>query len=118
MVMNVSALRRTVAGAIVGLSVLVLLGCSGAGSGSSSSGSGSASTLDGFYHGVMGGPITLTIKGGKATLNVANESKTMDYKVVGNKLTILNPKEGDIVFTINDDGTLNGELGIMTKKSS
>jgi hypothetical protein len=36
--------------------------------------------------------------------------------VEGKKLTIINPQEGDLVFTINDDGTLNGELGIMTKK--
>ena len=40
----------------------------------------------------------------------------MDYKVEGKKLTISDPKEGDVVFTINDDGTLTGELGVMTKK--
>lgn len=77
---------------------------------------GAGGNLDGVYHGVTGGPITLTIKGGKATVTVANESKTMDYKVDGNKLTLLDPKEGNVVFTINDDGTLNGELGVMTKK--
>jgi len=87
---------------------LALVGCTGGGSASSK--------LDGVYHGVTGGPITLTIKDGKATVQVANESKTLDYKVEGNKLTILDPKEGDVVFSINDDGTLNGELGIMTKK--
>jgi len=72
--------------------------------------------LNSVYHGVTGGPITLTIKGGKATLQVGNESKTLDYKVEGNKLTILDPKDGDAVFTINDDGTLNSEIGVMTKK--
>ena len=77
---------------------------------------GADSDLDGVYHGVTGGPITLTIKSGKAIVTIANESKTLDYKVEGNKLTILDPQEGNAVFTINDDGTLNGELGVMTKK--
>ena len=78
-------------------------------------GCGSSRSLDGVYHGVSGGPITITIKGNKATVLVANESKTLDYKVEGNKLTIVNPSEGDLVLTINDDGTLNSELGVMTK---
>ncbi len=99
---------------ILSVFALALAGCGGAGGG----GGAAASKLDGFYRGVAGGPITLNIKGGKATLGVANESKTLDYKVEGNKLTILDPQAGNIVFTINDDGTLNGELGIMTKKDS
>jgi hypothetical protein len=71
--------------------------------------------LDGVYHAASGGPISLTIKGSKATVQIAGESKTMDYKVEGNKLTILNPQEGNTEFTINDDGTLSGQLGLMTK---
>ena len=78
----------------------------------------SAKKLDGVYHSPSGGPVTLTIKDGKATLSIGNESKTLDYKVEGNKLTILNPKEGDAVFTINDDGTLNSELGVLQKNPS
>ena len=105
-----SAFRRAVSGALVSLAVVGLVACGG--------GSGGSTTLDGFYRGVAGGPITLNIKNGKATVSVANESKTLDYKVSGNKLTVLNPQEGDIVFTINPDGTLNSELGIMTKKTS
>jgi hypothetical protein len=103
--MSTTPFRHSVAGLIISLLVLALVGCGGG-----------SSNLDGFYHGVAGGPITLTIKGSKATFQVANESKTLDYKVEGNKLTIIDPKEGNIVFTINDDGTLNSELGIMTKK--
>jgi len=97
--------RCAVLGLIICLLSLAFVGCGGSGR-----------NLDGLYHGVTGGPITISIKGAKATVQVANESKTLDYKVEGNKLTILNPGEGDIVFTINDDGTLNGELGMMTKK--
>jgi hypothetical protein len=67
------------------------------------------------YHAATGGPITLTIRGDKAEMQIAGESQTFDYKVEGKKLTILNPQEGDIEFTINDDGTLSGQLGLMTK---
>jgi len=97
--------RHVVAGLIFSVLTLVVAGCGGG-----------DSKLDGVYHGVTGGPITLTIKSGKATMQVGNESKTLDYKVEGNKLTILDPKDGDAVFTINDDGTLNSEIGVMTKK--
>jgi hypothetical protein len=103
--MSLQVVRHMAAFVIAGAVTLVLAGCGG------------GSNLDGVYHGVTGGPITLTIKSGKATVQIANESKTLDYKVDGKKLTILDPKEGDVVFTINDDGTLNGELGIMTKKA-
>ena len=108
--MSSSSFRRAVAGLVIGILTFTLVGCSGAVTGDSGK-------LDGVYHGVGGGPITITIKEGKATVLVGNESKTLDYKVEGKKLTIINPQEGDVVFTINDDGTLNGELGVMTKKA-
>lgn len=108
--MTSGSLHRAVSGAILSLVVVGFVACGG--------GSAGGNKLDGFYTGVPGSPITLNIKDGKATVSVANESKTLDYKVSGNKLTVLNPQEGDIVFTINPDGTLNSELGIMTKKTS
>ena len=43
-------------------------------------------------------------------MTIGNESKTLDYKVEGNKLTLLDPKEGNAVYTINDDGTLNSDI--------
>jgi hypothetical protein len=103
--MSTSFFRQAFTGLVVSILIFALVGCSGAG----------GRNLDGVYHGVTGGPISLTIKDGKATVQIANESKTLDYKVEGKKLTIINPQEGDLVFTINDDGTLNGELGVMTK---
>jgi hypothetical protein len=108
--MSRSIFRRGVAGLVISFLTFALIGCSGGASGDSSK-------LDGVYHGIAGSPITITIKDGKATVLVANESKTLDYKVEGKKLTIINPQEGDIVLTINDDGTLNSELGVMSKKS-
>ena len=101
--MSSSAFRRVIAGVVISLG---LVGC------------GSSRNLDGVYHGAPGSPITITIKDDKATVMVGNESKTLDYKVDGNKLTIVNPREGDLVLTINDDGTLNSELGVLSKSKS
>ena len=111
-VMKLHLLRRVFAGVFVFSLMLALVSCGGSG-GSGSTGGGKK--LDGVYHGVGGGPISITIKNGKATVLVGNESKTLDYKVDGNKLTIVNPAEGDLLLTINDDGTLNSELGVMKK---
>ena len=105
--MKTLSAHRAITGIVLSIVLLVFAGCGG--------GSASGDKLDGVYHGAGGGPITLTIKGDKATVQIANESKILDYKVEGNKLTILNPQEGNIIFTINEDGTLNGELGVMSK---
>ena len=104
--MGILAFRRTIVGLVIGFLGLAVCGCN------RDSGN---SKLEGVYHGTAGGPITITLKGGKATVQVANESKTLDYKVEGNKLTIVDAKEGNVEFTINDDGTLTGQLGVMSK---
>jgi hypothetical protein len=114
--MKALSTHRAITGIVLSIVLLVLGGCVGGDKESSSGASASGDKLDGVYHGALGGPITLTIKDGKATVLVANESKTLDYKVEGNKLTILNPQEGNLLFTINEDGTLNGELGVMSRK--
>jgi hypothetical protein len=102
--MSSSSFRGIVVSLIIGILSITLAGCSG----------GGGKKLDGIYHAASGGPITITIKGDKAIVQIAGESQTLDYKVEGNKLTILNPQEGDVEFTINDDGTLTGQLGLMT----
>jgi hypothetical protein len=76
--------------------------------------SGCGKKLDGVYH-AANGPIVITLKSGKATVDIGGETKTLDYKVEGNKLTIINPQEGDIVMTINDDGTFTGPFGTFSK---
>lgn len=101
--------RRIAVGLAVGLLWVAVAGCD--------KGSGS-SKLDGVYHGTANSPITLTLKSGKATVQAGNESKTLDYKIEGNKLTIVDPKEGNVEFTINEDGTLTGQLGVMSKNKS
>jgi hypothetical protein len=84
--MSTSSLRHAVAALTIGILSLALVSCGG------------SSNLDGVYHGIAGSPITITIKSGKATVQVANESKTLDYKVEGNKLTILDPQGGQYSF--------------------
>jgi hypothetical protein len=103
--MRTSSFRQLVFSSFIAVLLLTLPGC----------GKGGGRNLDGVYHAPNGGPITITIKGGKAIFQIAGESKAMDYKVAGNKLTLLNPQEGDVEFTINDDGTLSGQIGLMTK---
>lgn len=71
--------------------------------------------LKGTYH-QSGGAMSLDFKGDKVTLNMLGESKTLDYKVDGDKVTITDPTEGPIVFTRNSDGTLNSGLGTFAKK--
>ncbi len=112
-------MRQSFVGRVVASSIIVLLAFGIAGCNSKQSGGGggssSAKSLDGVYH---GGMMTLTIKDKKATMDIGGETKTLDYKVEGNKLTIINPKEGDAVFTINDDGTLSGQMGTMSKNAN
>ena len=110
--MKTLSTHRAIAGIILSIVLLALSGCTPGGGETSSAGN----KLDGVYHAPNGGPITLTIKGSKATVQIGNDSKTLDYKVEGKKLTVINAQDGDMVFTINDDGTLNSELGVFSKK--
>ena len=104
--MSSSSLRTIVASLTLAFLSIALTGCSNGGGGAK---------LDGVYHAASGGPITITIRGDKAEVLIAGESQTLDYKVEGKKLTILNPQEGDLELTINDDGTLSSQLGLLTK---
>jgi hypothetical protein len=79
--------------------------------------SGCGKKLDGVYH-AGNGPAVITLKGGKAIVDIGGEARTFDYKVEGNKLTIINAQEGDIVMTVNDDGTLTGPFGTFSKSPS
>jgi hypothetical protein len=69
----------------------------------------------GTYHQSAGSPMVLDFKGDKVTVTLAGDSKTLDYKVDGDKITIVNPQEGDVVFTRNSDGSLNSALGTFVK---
>jgi uncharacterized lipoprotein YehR (DUF1307 family) len=96
-------IRSSIALFTLSIIMLALAGCGG---------SSSSNKLDGVYH---GGATTITLKDGKATVQIGGESQMLDYKVEGKTLRIVNPKEGDATFTINDDGTLSGQLGTLAK---
>ena len=74
--------------------------------------------LEGTYHHTGGAPITLDFKGNKVAVTIGGESKTLDYKVDGDKVTIINPQEGDLGLTRNADGSLTGPLGTFAKRTS
>ena len=77
--------NHAIARLFIAVILLALAGCS--------DGWGSHQKLDGVYHAFSGGPITITIKGTKATAQIAGESKALDYKIEGDKLTRLEPKK-------------------------
>jgi hypothetical protein len=97
--MRTSLVSRIVAAGVICLICLTFGGCGGAG-------------MEGTYH---AGGMVLDFKGDKVTMTAMGESQTLDYKVDGDKVTIVNPKEGDLVLTRNSDGSLNSAFGTFTK---
>ena len=69
--------------------------------------------LDGKVYHQDNGPFTVEFKNGKAKVEMMGESKTFDYKVEGDKVTIINKAEGDLVLTRHSDGTLSGPVGTL-----
>lgn len=76
-------------------------------------GCGKGNDISGTYH---GGNITMDFKDGKVKMNMLGDEKTLDYKVEGDKITIINPTEGDVVMTRNSDGSLNSAMGTFAKE--
>ena len=104
MVRSLRAIDRALAGALCLTLVLSTVGC--------------GDSLDGTYHNGAGGVggMTLDFKGDKVTVTMLGESKTLDYKVDGDAVTLINPAEGDLVLTRNSDGTLNSNVGTFAKR--
>lgn len=95
--------RRLVGGVLIGALCLALTGCNG--------------SLTGTYHMEMGG-FVLDFKGSTVTVSGLGESKTFDYKVDGDTITILKFDEGkDLELTRNSDGSLNSPIGTFRKKA-
>src|SRR4051794_37444906 len=92
---------------------LTIAGCDQHGG---SSGASSSTALDGTYQGPTGAPMTFDFKGDKVTVTIATERKVLSYKVEGDKITVLNPTDGDIVLMRNADGSLNSDVGVFSKK--
>jgi hypothetical protein len=71
--------------------------------------------FDGTYLPVSGGGITLDFSGGKVKVNMLGDVKVLDYKVEADKVTILNPQEGNLVLVRNSDGSLTSPIGTFSK---
>ena len=78
---------------------------------------GGGDSLAGTYH-TEGGGFTLDFKGGsKVTVTTLGPPETFDYKVDGDKITILKFDQGThLEFTRNSDGLLNSPVGTFTKR--
>lgn len=73
--------------------------------------------LEGTYHADTGAAITIDFTGGKARVSIGGDQKVLEYRVEGDKLTILDAEDGDMVLTINSDGTLDaGMMGTLSKR--
>ena len=99
--MRASFLGRILMAGLIGTLCLALTGCPG-------------DTLDGTYH-TAGGGMALDFKGGKVAVTIVGQSETYDYKVDGDKIVIINPKEGNLELTRNSDGSLNSGMGTFAK---
>jgi hypothetical protein len=88
-----------------------------------SSATGCGSKVNGKYSGMLGA-VTIEFKSGKAIVTATTlgntSSETDDYTVDGDRVTVKSTtKDGDMVFTIQKDGTLQeATLGTFTKVAS
>jgi hypothetical protein len=77
-------------------------------------GCGKSDPVDGkIYHQDGAGIMTIEFKDHKAKVDMMGENKTMDYKVEGDKVTVLNRAQGDMELTHHSDGTLTGPMGTL-----
>ena len=72
--------------------------------------------LDGTYSNPSG-MMTIQFKEGKATLTMGPmSSPPVPYEIKGDKVTIhAGEPVGDAVMTINQDGSLQSDVGVLTK---
>lgn len=61
--------------------------------------------------------MVLDFKGDKVVVTAGGESKTLDYKVEGDTVTLIDSAEGNVVLTRNADGSLNSAMGTFMRKT-
>jgi len=61
------------------------------------------------------GAASVTFKSGKAYMTMLGSTEAFDYDMKGDKI-VVHTKLGDIEFTKNSDGSLDGPGGKMMKK--
>jgi len=99
--MRCAIFNRIVAGLLVCGCCAVITGCD------------KKNSVEGKVFHQDGGPMTIEFKDGKANVELLGEKKSYDYKLEGEKLTILNKAEGNMELTYRSDGTLTGPMGTL-----
>ena len=72
------------------------------------------SSFSGTYE-TSNGVASVSFKSGKAYMTMMGDTEACEYEMKGDKI-IVHMKADKIVFTKNDDGTLEGPLGNMKKR--
>ena len=80
-------------------------------------------SVEGSTYGDPSGAMTLTFKDGKATLSMIGQQAgpPVPYEMSGDKVTIhagAAGAGGDLVLIMNDDGSLQGPMGKLVKKTN
>lgn len=75
------------------------------------------SKLDGAYADEMGISKYTFKSNGKVVVETFGFASELLYEVAGDKLKINGP-QGNLLLTINDDGTISGPMGIVLKKAT
>jgi len=104
--MRHSPFRRVVGALLVGLMAVTIPGCD-------------KDPVNGkIYHQDSFGTVTIEFNKGKAKMEMMGEAKTLDYKVEGDKITILDKGGDNIELTHHSDDTLTGPMPIGTLRPS
>ena len=64
------------------------------------------------------GVASVSFNSGKAYMTMMGETEVCDYDTKGDKIIVHTKADPSIVFTRNDDGTIDGPLGNMKKRKS
>jgi len=64
------------------------------------------------------GVASVSFKSGKAYMTMMGDTEVCDYETKGARIIVHTKADPNIVFTRNDDGTLDGPLGNMKRRKS
>lgn len=109
--MRAQKLLSALSAAFVLAACLIVVGCHG-------------KSVEGSSYGDPTGAMTLTFKDGKATLSMIGQQAgpAVPYEMSGDKVTIHAGANGgaggDLVLIMNDDGSLQGPMGKLVKKTN
>ena len=64
------------------------------------------------------GVAAVAFKSGKAYMTMMGETEVCDYDTKGDKIIVHTQADPNVVFTRNEDGTIDGPLGNMKQRKS